>query len=87
MGIHADPETFPVQAHTHRNALVFLASGLFWIRWDPVGSYGGPVGFMWHLTDPPHFPVPSHMHRNALGFLASAPMGIHRGPVATHADP
>ena len=27
-----------------QKALEFLASVLIWIRWDPVGSHGGPVG-------------------------------------------
>ena len=44
MWAHADPACFPVPAHTHRKALEFIASGLIWIWWDPVGSHGGQVG-------------------------------------------
>ena len=44
VGIYADPELFPVHTHMHRKALEILASGLIWIRWDPVGSHVGPRG-------------------------------------------
>ena len=54
--VHADHSTFPVPSRMHRKALGFLASGLIWIRWDPVGSHGRPVGI--HV-DPEMFPGPS----------------------------
>ncbi len=56
MWAHVDHSCFPVQAHMHRKALVFLASGPFWIRWGPT----------WAQADHSCFRVQSHMHRKAL---------------------
>ncbi len=72
---HADPLRFRVQTHTHRKTMVSIASGLIWIRWDPMGVKLGPMGVqwgsMWAYADHSHFRVQTHMHRKALAFRAS----------------